>query len=553
MFTLGVDFGTNSVRALIVRCSDGAEYGSRVVDYPSGAQGILLDPKDGLLARQHPPDFLFGLEESIRGALAEAKRKPDFDASKVVGIGVDSTGSSPIPVDEKNAALASSDRWKRDLNAQCWLWKDHTSWREAAKITELSAKLRPQYIAKCGGVYSSEWFWAKLWHCLNVAPETFGAAFSWVELADWVPSVLAGVSDPRLVKRGVCAAGHKALHSDEWGGLPDKEFLAALDPRLADLRDRLYEKAYDASEPAGALSREWAAKLGLPAGIPVAIGEFDVHYGAIGCGVGEGTLVKVIGTSTCDCAVVSASKSVADIPGICGIVKGAILPGFFGIEAGQSAVGDIFKWWVEVVLDGDSALHAELSTKAATQRPGQAGLLALDWNNGNRTILVDQRLTGLLLGQDLYTTRADIYRALIEATAFGARAIIERLKDYGVRIDQVVCTGGIAEKNPLLMQIYADVTGCVMQVAGSSQTCALGSAIAAAVLAGAHPDFAAAQAAMTSLKQESYRPNAGRRAVYDQLYALYRELHDSFGGLTKSADLSNVMKTLLDIKYAQRA
>jgi len=553
MFTLGVDFGTNSVRALIVRCSDGAEYGSRVVDYPSGAQGILLDPKDGLLARQHPPDFLFGLEESIRGALAEAKRKPDFDASKVVGIGVDSTGSSPIPVDEKNAALASSDRWKRDLNAQCWLWKDHTSWREAAKITELSAKLRPQYIAKCGGVYSSEWFWAKLWHCLNVAPETFGAAFSWVELADWVPSVLAGVSDPRLVKRGVCAAGHKALHSDEWGGLPDKEFLAALDPRLADLRDRLYEKAYDASEPAGALSREWAAKLGLPAGIPVAIGEFDVHYGAIGCGVGEGTLVKVIGTSTCDCAVVSASKSVADIPGICGIVKGAILPGFFGIEAGQSAVGDIFKWWVEVVLDGDSALHAELSTKAATQRPGQAGLLALDWNNGNRTILVDQRLTGLLLGQDLYTTRADIYRALIEATAFGARAIIERLKDYGVRIDQVVCAGGIAEKNPLLMQIYADVTGCVMQVAGSSQTCALGSAIAAAVLAGAHPDFVAAQAAMTSLKQESYRPNAGRRAVYDQLYALYRELHDSFGGLTKSADLSNVMKTLLDIKYAQRA
>jgi L-ribulokinase len=553
MFTLGLDYGTNSVRALIVRCSDGAEYGSRVVDYPSGAQGILLDPKDGLLARQHPPDYLFGLEESVKGALADARRKPDFDAAKVVGVGVDSTGSSPIPVDARNQALASNPKWKTDLNAQCWLWKDHTSWREAARITELSARLRPQYIAKCGGVYSSEWFWAKLWHCLNVAPETFGAAFSWVELADWIPSVLAGVFDPRLVKRGVCAAGHKALYSDEWGGLPDKEFLAALDPRLADLRDRLYEKAYDASEPAGALSREWAARLGLPAGIPVAIGEFDVHYGAIGCGVGEGRLVKVIGTSTCDCAVVSASKSVADIPGICGIVKGAILPGFFGIEAGQSAVGDIFKWWVEVVLGGDAALHAELTAEAAKQRPGQAGLLALDWNNGNRTILVDQRLTGLLLGQDLYTTRADIYRALIEATAFGARAIIERLKEYGVRTDEVVCTGGIAEKNPLLMQIYADVTGCVMQVAGSSQTCALGSAIAASVLAGAHPDFATAQAAMTSLKQDSYEPTPTHRAVYDQLYALYRELHDSFGGLTKSADLSNVMKSLLDIKYAQRA
>ena len=553
MFTLGVDFGTNSVRALVVRCSDGAEFGSRVVDYPSGAQGVLLDPKDGLLARQHPGDYLFGLEESITGALAEAGRKPGFDPSKVLGIGLDSTGSSPIPVNAQNRPLALSDRWRANLDAQCWLWKDHTGWREAARITELCAKLRPQYIAKCGGVYSSEWFWAKLWHCLNVAPVTFNAAFSWVELADWAPSVLAGVADPRLVKRGVCAAGHKALYSDDWGGLPDKEFLTALDPRLADLRDRLYEKAYDATEPAGSLCSDWATRLGLAAGIPIAIGEFDVHYGAIGCGVREGTLVKVIGTSTCDCAVVSVEKPIADIPGICGIVKGAILPGFFGIEAGQSAVGDIFKWWVEVVLGGDAALHAELTAQAAKQRPGQAGLLALDWNNGNRTILVDQRLTGLLLGQDLYTTRADIYRALIEATAFGARAIIERIQEYGVSTDRVVCTGGIAEKNPLLMQIYADVTGCVMQVAGSSQTCALGSAIAAAVLAGAHPDFAAAEAAMTSLRPESYQPVAENRAVYDELYALYRELHDSFGGLTKSADLSHVMKSLLDIKYAQRA
>jgi L-ribulokinase len=552
MFTLGVDFGTNSVRALVVRCSDGAEYGTWVVDYPSGAQGVLLDAKDGLLARQRPADYLFGLEESIKGALVEAGRKPDFDRSKVIGIGVDSTGSSPLPVDDRNQALASSATWKDDLNAQCWLWKDHTSWREAAKITELSEKLRPQYVAKCGGVYSSEWFWAKVWHCLNVAPETFGAGFSWVELADWIPSVLAGVADPLLIKRGVCAAGHKGLYSDDWGGLPDKEFLGALDPRLAELRDRLYEKAYDATEPAGSLCSEWATKLGLAPEIPIAIGEFDVHYGAIGCGVREGVLVKVIGTSTCDCAVVSAGKPIADIPGICGIVKGAILPGFFGIEAGQSAVGDIFKWWVEVVLGGDGALHAELTAEAAKQRPGQSGLLSLDWNNGNRTILVDQRLTGLLLGQDLYTTRANIYRALIEATAFGARAIIERLRQYGVPADQVVCTGGIAEKNPLLMQIYADVTGCVMQVAGSSQTCALGSAIAAAVLADAHRDFASAEAAMTSLKPEAFEPIAENQAIYDQLYALYRELHDSFGGLSKSADLSQVMKTLLDIKYAQR-
>ncbi len=553
MFTLGLDYGTNSVRALIVRCSDGAEFGSRVVDYPSGAQGVLLDPKDGLLARQFPGDYLYGLEESIRGALAEAAARPDFSAARVVGIGVDTTGSSPLAVDASNRPLALEARWSANLSAQCWLWKDHTSWSEAAKITALSAKVRPQYIAKCGGVYSSEWFWSKIWRCLNVAPAVFEAAYSWVEIADWIPSVLAGVTDPLKIKRGVCAAGHKALYADAWGGLPDKEFLGALDPRLAGLRDRLYDKAYDASTPAGALCAEWAAKLGLTAGIPIAIGEFDVHYGAIGSGIREGTLVKVIGTSTCDICVLPRDKEVADIPGVCGIVEGGVLPGFYDIEAGQSAVGDIFKWWVEGVCRGDAALHAELTAEAAEQKPGQAGLIALDWNNGNRTILVDQLLSGLILGQDLYTTRADVYRALIEATAFGARAIIERIQEYGVPIDRVVCSGGIAEKNPLLMQIYADVTGRAMYVAGSSQGCALGSAIAAAVLAGEHRDFAGAQAAMTSLKPTHYEPIEANRKVYDRLYALYRQLYDSFGGLTPSANLTRVMKDLIEIKYAQRA
>ncbi len=553
MFTLGLDYGTNSVRALIVRCSDGAEYGSRVVDYPSGAQGVLLDPKDGLLARQFPGDYLYGLEESIRGALAEAAARPDFSAARIVGIGVDTTGSSPLAVDASNRPLALEARWSANLSAQCWLWKDHTSWSEAAKITALSAKVRPQYIAKCGGVYSSEWFWSKIWRCLNVAPAVFEAAYSWVEIADWIPSVLAGVTDPLKIKRGVCAAGHKALYADAWGGLPDKEFLGALDPRLAGLRDRLYDKAYDASTPAGALCAEWAAKLGLTAGIPIAIGEFDVHYGAIGSGIREGTLVKVIGTSTCDICVLPRDKEVADIPGVCGIVEGGVLPGFYDIEAGQSAVGDIFKWWVEGVCRGDAALHAELTAEAAEQKPGQAGLIALDWNNGNRTILVDQLLSGLILGQDLYTTRADVYRALIEATAFGARAIIERIQEYGVPIDRVVCSGGIAEKNPLLMQIYADVTGRAMYVAGSSQGCALGSAIAAAVLAGEHRDFAGAQAAMTSLKPTHYEPIEANRKVYDRLYALYRQLYDSFGGLTPSANLTRVMKDLIEIKYAQRA
>lgn len=346
-------------------------------------------------------------------------------------------------------------------------------------------------------------------------------------------------------------AGHKALYCDEWGGLPDVEFLGLLDPKLADLRPRLYEKAHDATTAAGVLCPEWAERLGLNAGIPIAIGEMDVHYGAIGCGVKEGSLIKVIGTSTCDCAVISAEKNVPDIPGICGIVKGAILPGYYGIEAGQSAVGDIFKWWVEVVCEGNSALHAELTREAAGLRVGQSGLLALDWNNGNRTILVDPMLTGLLLGQTLYTRRSEIYRALIEATAFGARAIIERLREYGVRVESVVCAGGIAEKSPFAMQVYADITGCEICVAGSSQACALGAAVSAAVLAGIHKDFPAAQAAMTSLKDVRYVPDIANQAVYDELYSLYRQLHDAFGGVNRAADLSQVMKELIRIKSRQ--
>ncbi|MFP5076977.1 ribulokinase [Rhizobium sp. YIM 134829] len=553
MFTLGIDYGTNSVRALIVRASDGKEYGTGVVDYPSGTQGVLLDANDHNVARQNPADYLYGLEQSVARALTEARTKPDFDVAKVAGIGVDSTGSSPLPVDSANRALGMDPRFTDNYDAQCWLWKDHTSWREAARITEIAAAHRPDYIAMVGSTYSSEWWWSKIWRCLNVAPEVFEAAHSWVELADWLPSQLAGVTDPKAVVRGVCAAGHKGLYNKKWGGLPDKEFLSMLDPKLADLRDRLYDVAYDAATPAGTLSPEWADKLGLPAGIPIAVGAFDVHYGAIGCGVEEGTLVKVIGTSTCDCAVIPVSKNPGDIPGICGIVEGSILPGFFGVEAGQSAVGDIFKWWVEGVCGGSGALHGELTAEASRLKPGQSGLLALDWNNGNRTILVDQRLTGLLLGQTLYTTRAEIYRALVEATAFGARAIIERIREYGVAVDRVVCTGGIAEKNPMLMQIYADVTGCTMLVAGSSQTCALGGAIAASVLAGAHPDFDSAKAAMTSLRSESYAPDPENQAVYERIYGLYRQLHDSFGGLTASADLTQLMKELIDIKYAAHA
>jgi L-ribulokinase len=370
-----------------------------------------------------------------------------------------------------------------------------------------------------------------------------------VELADYVPAVLGGIDDPAKVQRCVCAAGHKAMYSDVWGGLPAKDFLKRLDPKLADLRDRLFEEAYAADRPAGTLTKEWAAKLGLREGIPIAMGAFDAHYGAVGSGVRSGTLVKIIGTSTCDCAVASAKEKVQDVPGICGIVNGSIMPGYYGIEAGQSAVGDILKWWVEGVCKGDDRLHAQLSAEASSLKPGQSGLLALDWNNGNRTILVDPLLTGLLVGQTLHTTRADVYRALIEATAYGARAIIERMREYGVPIDRVVCCGGIAEKNALFMQIYADVIGHPMLIAGSPQTPALGSAISAAVVAGAHPSFEAAQEKMTALKEKRYAPDPAAQRVYDELYGVYRELHDSFGGVRGAkADFPSLMKRLLAIR-----
>jgi len=548
-FTVGIDYGTASVRALVVRTKDGAELGSCVVPYPSGKGGILLDPSDHHLARQNPADYLFGLERSVRGALTAAKRTRGFTAAQVVGIGVDTTGSSPIPVDRTNQPLAFHPKWKRHLAAQCWLWKDHTSWAEAAEITAQAAQSRPQYLAKCGGTYSSEWFWSKIWHCLKTAPAVFQAAHSWVELCDWVPAVLAGIKDPLAVQRGICAAGHKAMYATQWGGLPDETFLAELDPQLAALRSRLYEQAHDASAPAGELCAEWAKRLGLPAGIPIAMGEFDVHYGAIGCGVKEGTLVKVIGTSTCDCAVVSAHRQVQDIPGICGIVPGAILPGFYGIEAGQSAVGDIFSWWVETICQGGPELHEQLAKEAARERPGASGLMALDWHNGNRTVLVDPMLTGLLVGCTLHTSRAEIYRALIEATAFGARAIIERLREYGVPLKRIVCAGGIAEKNPLLMQIYADITGCTLLTAGSSQACALGAAIGAAVVAKAHPDYPRAQKAMTRPGKLTYKPRAAERKRYNSLYAQYRALHDNFGQVPPAGGVSRVMKDLLQLKH----
>lgn len=552
-FTIGIDYGTNSVRAVVFACADGQVAGMNVFAYPSGEQGVLLDPRNPHLARQNPADYIAGLQTSVTCALADAQRHRGFDRGRVIGIGVATTGSTPLPIDGAGRPLAIDPKWRENLAAHAWLWKDHTSAAEAAAITETAARHAPEYLVPIGGTYSSEWWWSKIWHCLKVAPEVFDAAASWAELSDFIPAVLAGVSDPRAIVRCVCAAGHKAMYSEAWGGLPSTDFLARLDPKLADLRGRLYDIAHPAGKPAGHLSPVWAETLGLREGIPIAMGAFDAHYGAVGSSIETGTLVKIIGTSTCDCAIMPAGGHIQDIPGICGIVNGSIIPGYFGIEAGQSAVGDILKWWVKGVCGGGDTLHAELSAEASKLAAGESGLLSLDWNNGNRTVLVDTRLTGLIVGQTLHTTRAEIYRALIEATAFGARVIIEHLRQYGVRVDRVVCCGGIAEKNDLFMQIYADVIGQPMFIAGSSQTPALGAAVAAAVTAGGpaggYDTWTDAKRAMTTLKKKHFTPDSEAQAVYDELFGLYRALHDSFGGVTGvTADIGSIMKRLIGIR-----
>ncbi len=549
-YTIGLDYGTNSVRALIVDVANGAEVGTAVWNYEHGTAGVILS-RDPNLARQHPADYVNGAEITIRQALASAKKSlKGFSADQVIGIGVDTTGSTPLPVDANGQPLAFSKKFKDTPAAMAWLWKDHTGVDEAVEITALAKKMRPQYLAKCGGTYSSEWFWSKILKCLRVAPEVFDAAHSWIELADYVPAALTGTEHPDKFIAGVCAAGHKAMWNAKWGGYPDASFLSKLNPKLAQLRSRLTPRVQSIDRAVGGLTAAWAKKTGLTAGIPVAAGAFDAHLGAVGSGVAPGCLVKIMGTSTCDIAIAPNSKKLADVPGLCGIVDGSVLPGYYGLEAGQSAVGDLFNWLVNYLQPGgkEAGSHEELTKGALKLQPGESGLLALDWNNGNRTILVDQRLTGLLVGQTLYTTPAEIYRALIEATAFGALTIINRFEEYGVKISSVVNCGGIAEKSDLTMQIYADVTGRPMKVSRSAQTCALGSAVAAAVVAGAHKNYAAAQKAMTGLKPKIYKPNLKAHATYKELYALYKQLHDAFGTADGGGNLYDVMKKLIEIR-----
>ena len=543
-YSIGLDFGTNSVRCLIVDCSTGDEAGTAIVHYPSGEAGLILNQSDPHLARQHPGDYTESLKIAVRNAVKES----GIDPSLVVGIGVDTTGSSPIPVDESGVPLGVNPAYKDNPASQCWLWKDHTSYAEAAEITKKAQKF--PYLAKCGGTYSSEWFWSKILHCARTAPEIFEAAHSWVECQDYIPAWLVGNTDPKTLKRGVCAAGHKAMYSEEWGGLPSKEFLAELDPRLADLRDRLYDTAVPSDHLAGHLCAEVAAEIGLPAGIPVAVGAFDAHMGAVGSGVKEGTLVKIMGTSTCDIMV--GESGVPDIEGVCGIVPGSVIPGMVGIEAGQSAVGDLFNWFAQKI-DGRPDAHERLSEEALKLKPGESGLVALDWHNGNRTVLVDPLLTGLIIGQTLATTKAEIYRCLIEGTAFGALRIIQQIENEGVPIREIVVCGGIAEKSPLAMQIYADVCNRPILISRSTQTCALGAAMFGAVVGGVHKNVNDAVGAMTGFSPVSYSPIPANVEVYAKLYRAYLDLHDAFGNTSRTPDLHQTMKDLLAIQKSARS
>ena len=555
-FALGLDYGTQSVRALVVDVETGAEVGTGVFSYPSGTNGTFVDADRPNLARQDPQDYLDGLETSVQKALHDAQDHDAFRPEAVVGIGIDTTGSTPLPVDEEGVPLAFDERFKDHLAAKAWLWKDHTGHAEAEEITETAQNLRPEYLAKCGGTYSSEWYWSKILHCRRTAPEVFEAAHTWVEHVDWIPAVLTGTEHPDDLKRSVCAAGHKAMYNEEWGGYPDEEFLADLDEGLTDVRRTLPDTTYDASEPAGTLTGDWADRLGLPEGIPVAVGAFDAHLGGVGAGIETNTLVKIMGTSTCDLMIAPLEEDPPDIPGLCGIVPGSVLPEHYGLEAGQSAVGDIFDWFVNVVKpDGKS--HEALTEEARALAPGESGLLGLDWHNGNRTVLVDQRLTGAMLGMTLHTTPAEIYRALVESTAFGARVIRERYEKYGIEVDRIVNCGGIPFRNDLVMQIYADVMGQPMYISESEQTPALGAAIAGTVVAGedggGHSDFDRAIDAMTDMRDEVFEPDPARQEIYDRLFALYRRVHDAFGVKGTEDDLYDVTKTLLDIRDEVRS
>ncbi len=538
-YVIGVDFGTDSVRSIIVDTENGSEIASNVSFYKRWAKGLYCDPAKNQF-RQHPIDYVESLEESIRTMV---KSVGSDVADRIVGIGVDTTGSTPAPVNENGQVLALLDEFKDNPNAMFILWKDHTAVEEAEEINYVAWNESPvDYTKYVGGVYSSEWFWAKILHVLRNDAEIRKSAFSWIEHTDWIPALLTGNSDPLKIKRSRCAAGHKAMWSEEWGGLPPEDFLIKVDSLLKGLRSRLYTDTYTSDISAGKLTDEWAKKLGLPRGIDVAVGAFDAHMGAVGSGIRPRTLIKIMGTSCCDMAVAKHEEIGKKlIKGICGQVDGSIIPGMVGLEAGQSAFGDIYAWYRDVLLwtikklagagvitedqleNYKGRILSDLSAEAAKLDDDWEWPISLDWHNGRRSPFADQKLKGAIIGLTLGTDASRIYKSLVEATAFGARAIIDRFKEDGVEFDEIVASGGIPKKSPYVMQVLSDVLGIPVKVAKAEQAGALGASMFASVAAGVYEKVEDAQAKMEQGFEKTYTPGKERVEYYNNLYGKYLE------------------------------
>lgn len=543
-YTIGLDYGTDSVRTLIVNTSNGEEMASSVYYYPRWKNGKYCNPGINQF-RQHPLDYLIGLEESIKSALSSV---PKDVVNNIVAISIDTTGSTPIAVNREGTPLSLLPEFAENPNAMFVLWKDHTGISEADEINKLSGSWGGvDYTRFEGGIYSSEWFWAKILHVLRTDKNVREAAFSWVEHCDWIPAVLTGNTDPLKMIRSRCAAGHKAMWHKDFGGLPSEEFLVKLDPLLKGLRDRLFKETFECDYKVGELSADWARKLGLPKNVVVGAGSFDAHLGAVGGEVRPYYLSKVMGTSTCD-MLIAPMEEVGDrlVAGICGQVDGSIVPGMLGMEAGQSAFGDIYAWYKKVLLwplenslkgikditesqklqiinSVSDRLIADLSEAAEKLEPSITAPLAIDWMNGRRTPDADQNLKGAIAGLTLGSDAPMIFRALVEATAFGSRAISERFKREGIRIDGVIALGGVAKKSPFVMQVVCDVLNVPIKVARSEQTCALGAAMAASVVAGIYAKLEDAQSKMGGGFEMEYFPDKGRARVYEKLYQKYIE------------------------------
>lgn len=531
-FVIGVDYGTDSVRALVVNTATGEEVGTAVHYYARWKQGLYCDPASSQF-RQHPLDYLEGLQNSIAGALVGVS---DEVKQNIVGISVDTTGSTPVAVDQNGTPLALLPEFAENPNGMFILWKDHTANAEAEEINHLAHHWDTDFTKYVGGIYSSEWFWAKILRTLRVDESIREKAYSWVEHCDWVSAVLTGNTDPIAMRRSRCAAGHKALWHQEFEGLPSEEFLTKLDPLLGGLRDRLFSETYTSDNSMGTISKEWADKLGISDKAVIGVGAFDCHMGAVGADIQPYSLCKVIGTSTCD-MLVAPNEEIGHllIRGICGQVDGSIIPGMLGMEAGQSAFGDLYAWFQKVIVgpvrdllgqEAADKLSAELipylSEKASELPVKATDIVSVDWMNGRRTPDAKHTLKGGIIGLNLGSDAVKIFKSLVEATAFGARAISDRFQQEGVPIKQVIAIGGVAKKSPFVMQTLADVLNMPIKVASSDQACALGAAICASVAAGVYPDMASAQKNMASAFDATYEPRPEVVPIYEALYQRYQ-------------------------------